>query len=59
MLKLLYFKDNPVITTGAYGSIVSSPLESGGNDFCVISQAGGGATAKLQESGWGHLQGGR
>ena len=29
----------------------------GGNDFCVISQAGG-ATAKLQEPGWGHIQGG-
>ena len=27
----------------------------GGNDFCVISQAGG-ATAKLQEPGWGHIQ---
>ena len=37
---------------------VSSPLGSvGGNDFCVISQAGGGATAKLQEPGWGHIQG--
>ena len=29
--------------------------QGGGNDFCV-SQAGG-ATAKLQESGWGHIQG--
>ena len=29
----------------------------GGNDFCVISQAGG-AIAKLQEPGWGHIQGG-
>ena len=28
-----------------------------GNDFCVISQAGG-ATAKLQEPGWGHIRGG-
>ena len=36
--------------------IVSSPLGSGGgNDFCFISQAGG-ATAKLQEPGWGHIQ---
>ena len=33
------------------------PLGSGGDDFCVISQAGG-ATAKLQEPGWGHIQGG-
>ena len=32
------------------------PLGSKGNDFCVISQAGG-ATAKLQEPGWGHIQG--
>ena len=30
----------------------------GGNDFCVISRAGG-VTAKLQEPGWGHIQGGR
>ena len=31
----------------------------GGHDFCVISQAGGGgATAKLQEPRWGHIQGG-
>ena len=29
----------------------------GGNDFCVISQAGG-ATAKLQQPGWEHIQGG-
>ena len=29
----------------------------GGGDFCVISQAGG-ATAKLHEPGWGHIQGG-
>ena len=29
-----------------------------GDDFCVISQAGG-ATAQLQEPGWGHIQGGR
>ena len=29
-----------------------------GDDFCVISQTGG-ATAKLQEPGWGHIQGGR
>ena len=37
-------------------NIVSSPLGSGGgNDFCVISQAGG-ATAKLQEQGRGHIQ---
>ena len=33
------------------------PWDQGGNDFCVISQAGG-ATAKLQEPGWGHIQGG-
>ena len=32
------------------------PRDQGGNDFCVISQAGG-ATAKLQEPGWGHIQG--
>ena len=31
-------------------------MRSGGNDFCVISQAGW-ATAKLQEPGWGHIQG--
>ena len=31
--------------------------DQGRNDFCVISQAGG-ATAKLQEPGWGHIQGG-
>ena len=37
--------------------IVYSPLGSGGNDFCVISQAGG-VTAKLQEPGWGYIQGG-
>ena len=40
--------------------IVSSPLwDQGGrgDDFCVICQAGGG-TAKLQEPGWGHIQGG-
>ena len=30
----------------------------GGNDFCVISQTGG-AIAKLQEPGWGQIQGGR
>ena len=37
--------------------IVSSPPwdQGGGDDFCVISQAGG-ATAKLQEPGWGHIQ---
>ena len=34
-----------------------SPWDRGGNDFCVISQ-GGEATAKLQEPGWGHIQGG-
>ena len=34
------------------------PRDQGGNDFCVISQARG-ATAKLQEPGWGHIQGGR
>ena len=40
--------------------IVFSPLGSGGgNDFCVISQAGG-STAKIQEPGWEHIQmGGR
>ena len=39
---------------------VLPPWDQGGgaNDFCVISQAGG-ATAKLQEPGWGHIQGGR
>ena len=31
--------------------------QGGGNDFCVISQAVG-ATAKLQEPEWGHIQGG-
>ena len=37
----------------------SRPLGSeGGNYFCVINQAGGWATAKLQEPGWGHIQGG-
>ena len=42
-------------------NIVSSPPFPGitgvGDDFCVISQAGG-STAKLQEPGWGHIQGG-
>ena len=34
-----------------------TPLGSGGGDgFCVISQAVG-ATAKLQEPEWGHIQG--
>ena len=28
-----------------------------GDDFCVINQTGG-ATAKLQVPGWGHIQGG-
>ena len=37
---------------------VLPPLGSGGNDFCVISQAGG-ATVKLQEPGWRHIQGGK
>ena len=37
--------------------IVSSPPGIKGNDFYVISQAGG-ATAKLQEPGRGHIQGG-
>ena len=38
---------------------MSSPLGSGGgNDFCVISQAGG-TTVKLQEPEWGHIQGGK
>ena len=32
-------------------------IRGGGGDFCVISQAGG-ATAKLHEPGWGHIQGG-
>ena len=36
---------------------VLPPWDQGGNDFCVISQAGG-ATAKLQEPGWEHIQGG-
>ena len=36
----------------------SPPWDQGGNDFCVISQAGW-ATAKLQEPGWGHIQGGK
>ena len=38
---------------------MSSPLlgSGRGNDFCVISQAGW-ATAKLQEPGWGYIQGG-
>ena len=35
----------------------SPPLGSGwGDNFCVISHAGG-ATDKLQEPGWGHIQG--
>ena len=36
---------------------VLPPGIRGGDDFCVIRQAGG-ATAKLQEPGWGHIQGG-
>ena len=37
-------------------SVLTPPGIREGNDFCVISQAGG-ATAKLQEPGWGHIQG--
>ena len=38
---------------------VLPPGIRGGNDFCVISQAGG-STAKIQEPGWEHIQmGGR
>ena len=40
-------------TVGGY--IVSSPLGSGGMIF--VSSARQGATAKLQEPGWGHIQG--
>ena len=36
---------------------VLPPWDQGGDDFCVINQAGG-ATAKLQEPEWGHIQGG-
>ena len=36
---------------------VLPPWDQVGNDFCVISQAGR-ATVKLQEPGWGHIQGG-
>ena len=37
-------------------NIVSSPSwDQGENDFCAISQPGG-ATAKLQEPGWVHIQ---
>ena len=35
---------------------VLPPRDQGGDDFCVISQAGG-TTAKLQEPEWGHIQG--
>ena len=34
---------------------VLPPGIRGGNDFCVISQAGG-STAKIQEPGWEHIQ---
>ena len=37
-------------------SVLPPPPGIRGNDFCVISQAGG-ATAKLEEPGWGHIQG--
>ena len=36
---------------------MSPPGGSGGDDFCVISQAGV-ETGKLQGPGWGHNQGG-
>ena len=38
--------------------VPSPPGIKRGNDFCVISQAVG-ATAKLQEPEWGHIQGGK
>ena len=41
-----------------YYHSVLPPWDQGGNGFCVINQTGG-ATAKLQEPGWGHIQGGR
>ena len=40
-------------------SVLPPGIRGGGNDFCVISQAGGEATAKLQEPGWGHIHGGK
>ena len=43
--------------TGICFHSVLTLWDQGGNGFCVISQAGG-ATAKLQEPGWGHIQGG-
>ena len=47
----------PAFLKFSVANIVSSPsgIRGGGNDFCVISQAGG-ATAKLQEPGWEHIQ---
>ena len=39
-----------------FHSVLPLGIRGGENDFCVISQAGG-ATAKLQEPGWGHIQG--
>ena len=38
--------------------VPSPPGIKRGNDFCVISQAVG-ATAKLPEPEWGHIQGGK
>ena len=40
-------------------SLPDLPVHCVLNDFCGISQAGEGATAKLQESGWGHIQVGK
>ena len=44
---------------GLMDTIVSSPpgIRGGGMIF-VLSARQGGATAKLQEQGWGHIQGG-
>ena len=48
ILLMLQFLKAPIVS--------SPPWDQGGDDFCVISQARV-ETAKLQEPGWGHIQG--
>ena len=52
------FRNFDKLVTPNFYYLLHSVLPLGGHDFCVISQAGGGATAKLQEPRWGHIQGG-
>ena len=42
-------------------SVLSPPWDQGGGGMIFVSSArqGGGATAKLKEPGWGHIQGGK